>query len=197
MRILADTTYAPLSVAMESTPPAVPTASQQSPCHSPMPYLFVSLAAMLGLIGFTLLILACSYRRLSGSLSSTQGDEENGGEARTVDREGYSKAVKVHEEKIAVIMAGEERPTFLATPVCGRGPSFGDFQGKGKGDRESFDAKKDKDENINKTKEFDNVNNDDDVGGHVAHGHNTAADEENRGEGSRRSNAATELASIL
>ncbi|KAK3439652.1 hypothetical protein EUGRSUZ_C04022 [Eucalyptus grandis] len=116
MRILADTTYAPLSVAMESTPPAVPTASQQSPCHSPMPYLFVSLAAMLGLIGFTLLILACSYRRLSGSLSSTQGDEENGGEARTVDREGYSKAVKVHEEKVAVIMAGEERPTFLATP---------------------------------------------------------------------------------
>ncbi|XP_010049841.2 protein GLUTAMINE DUMPER 5-like [Eucalyptus grandis] len=181
MRILADTTYAPLSVATVSTPPAVPMAMQRSPWHSPVPYLFGGLAAMLGLIGFALLILACSYWRLSGSSSSAQGDEENGGEAKTVDGEGYSKAVKVYEEKIVVIMAGDEKPRFLATPVCSRGPSFGDSQGKSKGDGESFDAKKDEDENIDKTTEANNVNIND-VGGHVVHGHNSAADEENRGE---------------
>lgn len=180
MRILVDTTYAPLSAATVSTPPAVPTASQRSPWHSPVPYLFGGLAAMLGLIGFALLILACSYWRLSGSSSNAQGDEENGGEAKPVDGDGYSKAVKVYEEKIVVIMAGDEKPTFLATPVGSRGPFFGDSQGKSDGDGgESFDAKKDKDDNIDKTKEANNINNDDDAGGHVVGGHSSAADEEN------------------
>ncbi|KAL3747919.1 hypothetical protein ACJRO7_016697 [Eucalyptus globulus] len=172
MRILADTTYAPLSVATVPTPPAVSTASQQSPCHSPVPYLFGGLAAMLGLVGFALLILACSYRRLSGSSSSAQVDEENGDEARTVDGEGYSEAVKGYGEKIVVIMAGDEKPTFLATPVCSRGRSFADSLGKSKGDGESSDAKKDKDENMDNTKGVNNVNNDD-VGSHVVHGHKT------------------------
>ncbi|KAF8036935.1 hypothetical protein BT93_C2613 [Corymbia citriodora subsp. variegata] len=180
MRILADTTYAP-SVATVSTLPAAPAASQRSPWHSPVPYLFGGLAAMLGLIGFALLILACSYWRLNGGSSSAQGDEENGGEAKTVDGEGYNKAVMVYEEKIVVIMAGDQRPTFLAMPVCTRGPSFGNSQGKSKGDGENFDVKKDKDENMDKDKEVHNVN-DVDVGGHVVGGHNSAADEENRGE---------------
>ncbi|XP_056162637.1 protein GLUTAMINE DUMPER 5-like [Syzygium oleosum] len=180
MRTLADTTYAPLSTATVSTPPAVPTASHRSPWHSPVPYLFGGLAAMLGLIGFALLILACSYWRLSGSSSGAQGDEENGGEAKTVEGEGYNKAVKVYEEKIVVIMAGDEKPTFLATPMCSRGPSFGDSQCKSNGDDgESFDAKKEKEENCDKTKETTDINNDD-VGGHVGHGHNSAAAEENR-----------------
>ncbi|XP_030517656.2 protein GLUTAMINE DUMPER 5-like [Rhodamnia argentea] len=183
MRILVDTTYAvtPPSAATVSTPPAGPTASQRSPWHSPVPYLFGGLAAMLGLIGFALLILACSYWKLSGSSSNPRGDEENGGEAKTVDGEGCNKAVTVYEEKIVVIMAGDEQPTFLATPVGSRGPSFGDSLGKSNGDDgESFDAKKEeKDENFDKTKEPNNVN-DDDVGGHVVPGLHSAAAEENR-----------------
>ncbi|KAI3426519.1 uncharacterized protein J3R85_009871 [Psidium guajava] len=183
MRILVDTTYAPPSATTVSTAPPGPTASQRSPWHSPVPYLFGGLAAMLGLIGFALLILACSYWKLSGSSSNARGDEENGGEAMTVDGEGYNTAVKVYEEKIVVIMAGDEKPTFLATPVCGRGPSFGDSQGKSNNgeDGESFDAKKEKEkeENFDKTKEANNVN-DDHVGDHVVHGHNSAAAEENR-----------------
>ncbi|EMS55522.1 hypothetical protein TRIUR3_12089 [Triticum urartu] len=37
-----------------------------SPWQSPVPYLFGGLAAMLGLIALALLILACSYWKLSG-----------------------------------------------------------------------------------------------------------------------------------
>lgn len=107
---------------------------QRSPWQSPVPYLFGGLAAMLGLIAFALLILACSYWRLAG-----QFDEREGGGARDDDdrdlesgtgegKEGEGsegKVVKVYEEKILVIMAGDEKPTFLATPVCAKTASFG------------------------------------------------------------------------
>ncbi|KAI6690683.1 hypothetical protein NL676_027511 [Syzygium grande] len=52
-------------------------ASQRSPWHSPVLYLFEGLALMLGLIGIAFLILACSYWKLSGNSSNTQRDEEN------------------------------------------------------------------------------------------------------------------------
>lgn len=96
----------------------------QSPWHSPVPYLFGGLAAMLGLIAFALLILACSYWRLS-----TSGDDSGEGNGGRVDEEkesqsGVKAANTVYEEKILVIMAGDELPRFLATPaankcVCG------------------------------------------------------------------------------
>ncbi|XP_010497820.1 PREDICTED: protein GLUTAMINE DUMPER 2, partial [Camelina sativa] len=50
-----------------------------SPWHSPVPYLFGGLAAMLALISLALLILACSYWRLSGS---AQRDLEGGDDAK-------------------------------------------------------------------------------------------------------------------
>ncbi|KAL3745336.1 hypothetical protein ACJRO7_014443 [Eucalyptus globulus] len=46
--------------------------------------LFQGPVAMLGLIGFALLILACSDRRLSGNWSNTQRNEENKREALAV-----------------------------------------------------------------------------------------------------------------
>ncbi|KAJ6295304.1 hypothetical protein OIU78_023344 [Salix suchowensis] len=78
---------------------------------------------MLGLIAFALLILACSYWRISARLDSeNEGDDqrdlENGNE-----KEGKPEN-KVFEEKFLVIMAGNERPTFLATPVCSKASSF-------------------------------------------------------------------------
>ncbi|KAF3657321.1 Protein GLUTAMINE DUMPER 4 [Capsicum annuum] len=99
------------------SPPAM---VQRSPCHSPVPYLFGGLAAMLGLIAFALLILACSYWKLSSHLrendyhsevETESGDTENSGA-------GVVKTMPpVFEEKIVVIMAGDSRPSFLATPV--------------------------------------------------------------------------------
>ncbi|KAG8372426.1 hypothetical protein BUALT_Bualt12G0064900 [Buddleja alternifolia] len=104
-----------------------PSAAQRSPWHSPVPYLFGGLAAMLGLIAFALLILACSYWKLSGYLEN-RGDGERDLEAGEADggEDGGAKAAPpVMEEKFLVIMAGQAKPTFLATPMSSRNSSFG------------------------------------------------------------------------
>ena len=97
-----------------------------SPWHSPIPYLFGGLAAMLGLIAFALLMLACSYWRLSNQSQSQGGDN-----IRDLEKEGEDpqkkEPFKAYEEKVLVIMAGEEKPTFLATPVF---PIHGKHHGK-------------------------------------------------------------------
>ncbi|KAL1816191.1 hypothetical protein DCAR_0520564 [Daucus carota subsp. sativus] len=99
---------------------------QKSPWHSPVPYLFGGLAAMLGLIAFALLILACSYWKLSGSLDSGEADSERDLEAGGDDAKD-KKPAPVYEEKFLVIMAGQEKPTYLATPKSStsRTSSFG------------------------------------------------------------------------
>ncbi|XP_027332311.1 protein GLUTAMINE DUMPER 3 [Abrus precatorius] len=110
-----------------------PVSAQQphSPWHSPVPYLFGGLAAMLGLIAFALLILACSYWKLSGYLDGN-GESERDLEAGEGKNEQDQKPQTAYEEKILVIMAGQEKPTFLATPSMSsststsRSSSFGD-----------------------------------------------------------------------
>ncbi|KAL2467056.1 Protein GLUTAMINE DUMPER 3 [Abeliophyllum distichum] len=103
-----------------------PSPTQRSPWHSPVPYLFGRLAAMLGLIAFALLILACSYWKFSSyggdgerDLEAGEGNGSEGSEASVV------KPPSVLEEKYLVIMAGQEKPTFLATPMSSRASSFG------------------------------------------------------------------------
>ncbi|KAL4334147.1 hypothetical protein GQ457_07G037230 [Hibiscus cannabinus] len=131
------------------SPPGM--AQPRSPWHSPVPYLFGGLAAMLGLIAFALLILACSYWRLSGR-SDNHGEAER--DVESGENEGEStKPVKVYEEKFLVIMAGEEKPTFLATPVCTKASSFGGKNGKledkeGSEKPESGEKMKDDDERL-------------------------------------------------
>ncbi|KAM1329200.1 hypothetical protein ACFX15_012822 [Malus domestica] len=103
------------------------TTTQSSPWHSPVPYLFGGLAAMLGLIAFALLILACSYWKLSGYLENNENGSEQDLEAGEGGKgnESAQKVPKVFEEKILVIMAGDAKPTFLATPMSSRTSSFG------------------------------------------------------------------------
>lgn len=80
---------------------------------------------MLGLIAFALLILACSYWKLSGYLGAASvggggggGDVERGDHGEiNISEEDTVKIEAVFEEKIVVIMAGDEKPTFLATPI--------------------------------------------------------------------------------
>ncbi|KAL0312200.1 UNVERIFIED_CONTAM: protein GLUTAMINE DUMPER 3 [Sesamum radiatum] len=88
----------------------------------PVPYLFGGLAAMLGLIAFALLILACSYWKLSGGEDGGQGDVESGAGEKG-ESNADAKALPVFEEKVLVIMAGDVKPTFLATPMSSRGSS--------------------------------------------------------------------------
>ncbi|XP_059638214.1 protein GLUTAMINE DUMPER 5 [Cornus florida] len=107
-------------------PSTAPVAIQRSPWHSPVPYLFGGLAAMLGLIAFALLILACSYWKLSGSVEEEEGDIEAAGghDANSNSNSEEKEPAPVFVEKL-VIMAGQEKPTYLATPISSRASSFG------------------------------------------------------------------------
>ncbi|GJT66008.1 glutamine dumper 2-like protein [Tanacetum coccineum] len=83
---------------------------------SPLIYLFGGISVILALITVALVILACSQRRrrLAGE---NGGDIESGG-----DNEKSIKAVHNGGDaadvspKMVVIMAGDEVPTYLATP---------------------------------------------------------------------------------
>ncbi|KVE54953.1 protein GLUTAMINE DUMPER 2-like [Cynara cardunculus var. scolymus] len=99
-------------------------APQPSPWHSPVPYLFGGLAAMVALIAFALFILACSYWKLSGYFDNHDGDIESAGSSLPENHNDNRKSSDM-EEKYLVIMAGEAKPTFLATPSSTRTMSFG------------------------------------------------------------------------
>ncbi|KNA15135.1 hypothetical protein SOVF_101040 [Spinacia oleracea] len=94
---------------------------------SPVPYLFGGLAAMLGLIAFALLILACSYWKLSGYLDAGEDSGEVTGDEKPKDSNSNATAVS-YPSSILVIMAGEEKPTFLAMPATSRTSSLGDYE---------------------------------------------------------------------
>ncbi|MED6115453.1 Protein GLUTAMINE DUMPER 3 [Stylosanthes scabra] len=97
-----------------------PSSSSQVPhsaWHSPVPYLFGGLAAMLGLIAFALLILACSYWKLSGYLEGNGEGERDLEAGDGKGNESQKQQQGPYEEKILVIMAGQDKPTFLATPL--------------------------------------------------------------------------------
>jgi hypothetical protein len=68
---------------------------------------------MLALICVALLILACSYWRLSGS---AERDLEAGDDAKPDNDTNKTKHTEM-PEKFLVIMAGDVRPTYLATPA--------------------------------------------------------------------------------
>lgn len=85
---------------------------------------------MLGLIAFALLILACSYWRLSGRLDDNEGGDQRDLESGNEKEGDAAKSGKIFEEKILVIMAGDHKPTFLATPVSSRASSIGDKNAK-------------------------------------------------------------------
>ncbi|CAN6682512.1 unnamed protein product [Malus baccata var. baccata] len=165
-------TKSPLESSLPPTP--TPTAmgqqqQQRSPWHSPLPYLFGGLAGMLGLVAFALLMLACSYRKLSSRLEDREGGEgdlESGGDKG----DGSNKSVKVFEENILVIMAGNENPTFLATPVsvCSKAASFGgaddhaDEQGMSKEVKKESSEKVKEEMGSHDPEEPENIRNQDD-----------------------------------
>ncbi|RWW50766.1 hypothetical protein BHE74_00042946 [Ensete ventricosum] len=105
--------------AAATSPLAAASSVQHSAWHSPVPYLFGGLAAMMGLIAFALLILACSYWKFTGYLDSVE-DADN----RDVDGEAScgpgdaAKPPSLFEDGIVVIMAGDFMPTFLAAPIA-------------------------------------------------------------------------------
>jgi heme/copper-type cytochrome/quinol oxidase subunit 2 len=89
------------------------TSSTPSPTRlqlwkSPLPYLFGGLAIMFVLIFVALVILVCSYRKQASGSSSGEAEE---------NQSMHMNTVMDTEPKIVVIMAGDDKPTYLATPV--------------------------------------------------------------------------------
>ena len=75
--------------------------------RSPLPYLFIGLAAMMGLIAIALVVLACSHRKSSGSNNNSTLQPENPEIPTPLERE---------PKVMLVIMAGDNMPSFLAKP---------------------------------------------------------------------------------
>ncbi|KAE8710356.1 Protein GLUTAMINE DUMPER 1 [Hibiscus syriacus] len=85
-----------------------------SPWHSPVPYLFGGLAAMLGLIAFALLILACSYWKLSGYLEEEESSVEaerdlEGGEGKGGDDARLRPVLEPEGDELVGDGAGGDR----------------------------------------------------------------------------------------
>ena len=78
--------------------------------QSPVPYLLGGLAAMFFVITLAIIILACSC----WNPSSTNG--AHGAECR-LQQGGKDAFDEEHDGKVVVIMAGDENPTFIATPT--------------------------------------------------------------------------------
>ncbi|KAJ4754965.1 Glutamine dumper 3 [Rhynchospora pubera] len=112
-------------------PSTSPSTQPHSTWQSPVPYLFGGLAAMLGLIALALLILACSYWKLNSLLSESQSDEPAGNDRDTKPPAQSGPPVILHQ-LFAVIMAGDQKPTFIATPSCSRSGSFDCVKGNEK-----------------------------------------------------------------
>lgn len=74
---------------------------------SPVPYLFGGLALTLLLIAVALIILVCSYSKRA----SDSGEESEGKPAKIMN------VVIGTESKIVVVMAGDDKPSYLATPI--------------------------------------------------------------------------------
>ncbi|XP_020591869.1 protein GLUTAMINE DUMPER 2-like [Phalaenopsis equestris] len=107
---------APLATGEAISPAAHPA------WRSPVPYLFGGIAAMLGLITFALLVLVCSYWKLSGYVDSAEhmsdtADSGDGGRDVGVTQGKQGTAM---EERFVVVMAGDERKIFLAQPIRSR-----------------------------------------------------------------------------
>ncbi|KAI4376338.1 hypothetical protein MLD38_014113 [Melastoma candidum] len=78
-------------------------------------FLAGGLVAMLALVIAALLILACSFRRQARSSARIANGEEvrENQELDRVEDDGAGKG------EVLVIMAGDDKPTFLARPVAG------------------------------------------------------------------------------
>ncbi|XP_051184010.1 protein GLUTAMINE DUMPER 4-like [Lolium perenne] len=125
-----------------AAPAATPTAAV-SPWHSPVPYLIGGLAAMIGLIALALLILACSYWKLNnilgtGSTSSSSGAGATDGAGSKSPAGTAAASPSMLTDLVAVVMAGETVPTFLAAPIVRRA---GDDAADGEGSLDTEDEK--------------------------------------------------------
>jgi hypothetical protein len=96
---------------------------------------------MMGLIAAALLILACSYWKLNNILGTGRASSSSG--AGVADGDGSKSPAAaaaaspvVFTDLVAVVMAGENVPTFLAAPITRRAVADNAADGEGLLERE-------------------------------------------------------------
>ncbi|WOL19184.1 hypothetical protein Cni_G27981 [Canna indica] len=87
-----------------------PNIGESNLWHTPIPYLFGGLGAMMILIAAALLVLACSHRKSHG------GTNRSSAPASSLPEEPVVVPIDM-EPRFVVIMAGDDVPTFIAKPL--------------------------------------------------------------------------------
>ncbi|XP_064967057.1 protein GLUTAMINE DUMPER 3-like [Musa acuminata AAA Group] len=106
------------NAAAVAVPAAVAGGGRSGSDAAPLLYLFGGLVAMLGLVGVALILLACAYWKLSGHF-------DRGGAERGANLEpAMATPATFYKQEIVVVMAGDEKPTYLATPIPAGASSF-------------------------------------------------------------------------
>lgn len=77
--------------------------------RSPVPYLLGGIGVIVFIITLALVILTCTKRKPSDSSSTSP--------AETTEKPPVNASLLDMEPKIVVIMAGDEKPSFLARPI--------------------------------------------------------------------------------
>lgn len=81
--------------------------------HSPALYLFAGVAGMLALIGLTSMVLLCFWWRIGGG--QVEADDPERVSAGIIEGKEEILSCEIDkEEKVLVIMPGDEKPSFLA-----------------------------------------------------------------------------------
>ncbi|XP_039132089.1 protein GLUTAMINE DUMPER 4-like [Dioscorea cayenensis subsp. rotundata] len=99
---------------------AVPPAA--AAWYSPMPYVFGGLAAMLGLIVVAVLLLVCSYWKRFQHAGAVSGNTNLEAGMRTVSNGDDCRKIAantISEERVLVIMAGDDKPSFFGVAFGG------------------------------------------------------------------------------
>lgn len=100
--------------------------SNYSAWHTPVPYIFGGVGAMIALLAFAVFILACSnWKKSRGSSAenifrSSDIRESNFG-LNGQNNETVKNTITScpnDGDKVVVIMAGDKNPSFMATPSC-------------------------------------------------------------------------------
>ncbi|CAD5179923.1 protein GLUTAMINE DUMPER 3-like [Musa acuminata AAA Group] len=107
------------NAAAVAVPAAVAGGGRSGSDAAPLLYLFGGLVAMLGLVGVALILLACAYWKLSGHFD--RGGAEPGANLEPAT----ATPATFYKQEIVVVMAGDEKPTYLATPIPSGASSFG------------------------------------------------------------------------
>ncbi|GLJ43178.1 hypothetical protein SUGI_0896370 [Cryptomeria japonica] len=99
------------------------SASFFSACEAPISYIFIGVASILALLLVGLIVLACSYWKRMTAFPFVR---YRNGSYRSESHGGSTKDENEEEGKVMVIMAGHEKPTFMAqaTPLHSQDPKI-------------------------------------------------------------------------